>query len=116
MGGGAHLQLGSSQPTCPADPATDASAQRHRDVENLEKDGLAAMPPTRPLNVVRSLKAAVALRHSAQQPPQFSLNYFWQPRLCVLQQQAMEVNMGVDLGLLIHQGEGEAFTVINVST
>ena len=49
MGGGADLQLGSAQPTCAADPATDAPAQRHRGVEHHEKDGLAAMPPTRPL-------------------------------------------------------------------
>ena len=49
VGRGAHLQLGSAQPTCPVDPATDAPAQRQRGVEQNEKDGLAAMPPTRPL-------------------------------------------------------------------
>ena len=52
VGRGAHLQLGSAQPTCPVDPATDAAAQRHRGVEHHEKDGLAAMPPTRPLTFV----------------------------------------------------------------
>ena len=31
------------------DPAADAAAQCHRGVEHHEKDGLAAMPPTRPL-------------------------------------------------------------------
>lgn len=54
-----------------------------------------------------------ALRHSAQQPPQLSFNYSWQPFLGILQQQAMEVDLGVDLGLLIHQGEGEAHSVLD---
>ena len=45
---------------------------------------------------------------SAQQPPQLVLDHAGQPFLGVLQQQAMEVDLGVDLGLLIHQGEREA--------
>ena len=38
-----------AEPAGADDPAADASAQRHRGVEHHEKDGLAAMPPTRPL-------------------------------------------------------------------
>ena len=43
------LQLEATETTGADDPAADASAQRHRGVEHHEKDGLAAMPPTRPL-------------------------------------------------------------------
>ena len=43
------------------DPAADAAAQRHRGVEHHEKDGLAAMPPTRPLTCRKAPYAVIEL-------------------------------------------------------
>ena len=49
MGHAVDLQLDATEHAGADDPAADAAAQRHRGVEHHEKDGLAAMPPTRPL-------------------------------------------------------------------
>ena len=71
MGGGADLQLEATETTGADDPATNASAQRHRGVEHHEKDGLAAMPPTRPL-ISRSSRLVAReplLRHSRHLNP-----------------------------------------------
>ena len=43
MGGGAHLQLDSTQSTGAPDPETDAAAQRHRSLEHDAQNGLAAL-------------------------------------------------------------------------
>ena len=51
MGHAGDLQLEATETTGADDPATNASSQRHRGVEHHAKDGLAAMPPTRPLSV-----------------------------------------------------------------
>ena len=50
---------------------------------------------------------------SAQHPPQLLLNQLREPLLCGVQQQAVEVDLGVDLGLLIHKGEGQAHSVLD---
>ena len=65
------LQLEAAEPAGADDPAADASAQRHRGVEHHEKDGLAAMPPTRSL-ISRSSRLVARgplLRHSRHLNP-----------------------------------------------
>ena len=49
MGDSADISLAAAGLPNPAIAKADASSQRHRGVEHHEKDGLAAMPPTRPL-------------------------------------------------------------------
>ena len=49
MGGGAQLQLDSTQSTGAPDPATDAAAQRHRSLEHDAQNGLAALFTSRSL-------------------------------------------------------------------
>ena len=49
MGNAVDLQLATTQATSADDAEADAAEQRHRGLEHHEKDGLAAMPPTRPL-------------------------------------------------------------------
>ena len=71
MGHAGDLQLEATEPAGADDPAADAAAQRHRGVEHHEKDGLAAMPPTRPL-ISRSSRLVARgplLRHSRHLNP-----------------------------------------------
>ena len=46
MGGGAHLQLDPAQPAGTPDPAADAAAQRHRNLEHDAQNRLAALSTT----------------------------------------------------------------------
>ena len=67
MGRAGDLQLEATEPAGANDPEADAAAQRHRGVEHHEKDGLAAMPPTRPLTC-RKAPYAVTTRVSCAMP------------------------------------------------
>ena len=49
MGFVVHLQLETTEPTGANDSAMDAEASRHKCLGDDEKDGLAAMSPTRSL-------------------------------------------------------------------
>ena len=58
IGHAGDLQLEAPEPAGADEPAADAAAQRHRGVEHHEKDGLAAMPPARPLTCRKAYCAA----------------------------------------------------------